>query len=253
MKKTALILLAALALIPAVPGQDEERVQKLFRDAIQAMGGDVFLNVKDMVSEGQYFFFNAQGDSSGLIKYADYTRLPDKSRFELGNRKRELDISVFNLEKNEGWIQEGQKPTREATEQEMRDFKNSANNSIDNIFRFRCKDPQNKLFYMGPGEGHDLTMESVKIIDPENEEVTVYFSRLSKLPVKTEFRRINKKGVRERVVDEFSRWHEAQGVKTPMRIDRYVNGRRASQQFILKITYNNNLPDSVFSKPVPPK
>jgi len=253
MKKAALIVLAAVAMIPGVSGQDEDRIQKMFQDAIQAMGGDDFLNVKDMVSEGQYFAFNIQGDSSGLIKFSDYTKLPDKNRFELGNRKRELDITVFNLEKNEGWIQEGQKPTRDATAQEMKEFKGSANHSIDNIFRSRYKDPQNKLFYIGPGEGHDVTLEMVKIIDPENDEVTIYFDRISKLPAKTESRRINKKGVRERVVDEFSQWHAIQGVNTPMRVDSYVNGRRISQQFILKITYNNNLPDSFFSKPVPPK
>jgi hypothetical protein len=56
-----------------------------------------------------------------------------------------------------------------------------------------------------------------------------------------------------RVVDEFSQWHVIQGINTPLRIDGFLNGRRASQTFVLKITYNNNLQDSFFSKPVPPK
>jgi hypothetical protein len=42
-------------------------------------------------------------------------------------------------------------------------------------------------------------------------------------------------------------------VLTPLRTDGYVNKRRSFQSFILKITYNNDLPDSFFSKPVPPK
>ncbi len=253
MKKILLTFLAAVVFIPLAQSQDEETIQKLFKDAIEALGGDAFLKVTDMVSDGQYFAFNNQGDSSGLIKYADYTKLPDKSRFELGNRKKELDITVFNLEKNEGWILEGQKETRNATPAEMKDFRSSVNHSIDNIFRFRCKDPQNKLFYLGPGEGQDVTLDMVKIIDPENDEVTIYFDRISKLPAKTEYRSVNSKGVRERHVQEFSQWHVIQGVNTPMRIDGYVNGRRSFQQFVLKINYNNNLPDSFFSKPVPPK
>jgi hypothetical protein len=52
---------------------------------------------------------------------------------------------------------------------------------------------------------------------------------------------------------EFSQWHMIQGVNTALRIDTFLNGRPAAQQFILKITYNNNLQDSFFAKPVPPK
>ena len=93
----------------------------------------------------------------------------------------------------------------------------------------------------------------VKLLDPENDEVTIYFDRNSKLPAKIEYRSVNKRGVRLRNVDEFSQWHVIQGVNTPLRIDGSVNGRRSSQVFPLKITYNNSLPDSYFSKPEPPK
>jgi hypothetical protein len=253
MKKIALMLMAAIIWGSSAGSQDEGKAQKLFQEAIQAMGGEAFLKVADMVSEGHYFMFDPQGESSGLIKYSDSTKLPDKSRFELGNKKKDLDITVFNLEKKEGWILEGQKPTREATPEETKRFKDSVNHSIDNIFRFRYQDPQNKLFYLGPGEGHDVTLEMVKLIDPENDEVILYFDRISKLPAKAEFRRINRKGVRQQIVNEFSQWHMIQGVNTPMRIDGYMNGRREFQQFILKIAYNNSLKDSFFSKPIPSK
>jgi hypothetical protein len=93
----------------------------------------------------------------------------------------------------------------------------------------------------------------VKIVDEENDEVTVYFDRISKLPAKIEFRDVSSKGIRQRIINEFSQWHKIQGVNTALRIDGNINGRRAYQQFILKINYNNNLPDSFFSKPVRPK
>jgi hypothetical protein len=253
MKKTALIFWVAVVLVPMVRSQSEDRSRKLFQDAIQAMGGDSFINVTDIVSEGRYFMFNLEGDSSGLIRFSDYTKLPDKSRYELGNRKKELDITVFNLEKNEGWILEGQKPTKAATPAEMKNFKRAVNHSLENIFRFRYKDPLNKLFYLGAGEGRDVMLDMVKIIDPENDEVIVYFDRISKLPAKIESREVDNKGLRLRVVDEYSQWSMKQGVNTPLRIDGYANGRRSSQRFIEKIQYNNNLQDNFFSKPVPAK
>jgi hypothetical protein len=187
------------------------------------------------------------------IKFVDYTRLPDKSHHESGNRKSELEITVFNLEKNEGWIYDPAKGTREAKPDEMKEFRNVVKHSMDTIFRYRYKDPENKFFYLGPGEGHDVTLEMVKILDPENDETTVYLDRISKLPAKIEYREVNSRGIRVRIVDEFSQWHMIQGVNTPMRVDSSINGRRGSQTFVLKITYNNGIPDSLFSKPIPPK
>ena len=96
-------------------------------------------------------------------------------------------------------------------------------------------------------------MDMVQIVDPENDETTVYFDRISKLPAKIEYGEVNSHGVRMRVVDEYSRWLVKQDVNTPFRIDSSINGRRASQTYFDKITYNNNLQDSFFSKPVPPK
>jgi hypothetical protein len=246
-------LIIVFLLTPNGHSQDEGSVQKLFRDAIAAMGGETYLAVKDVASEGQYFMFNRDGDSSGLIRFSDYTKLPDKSRFELGNNKKDVDITVFNLERSEGWIKEGQKETRAAKPEEMKDFKAEANHSLDNIFHFRYKNPQDKIFYLGPGEGPDLTLELAKIIDPENDETIIYFDRDSKLPVKVESRRLSNKGVRQRIVEEYSQWHVIQGVNVPMRIEEFINGRRASQQFITKITFNNHLQDEFFSKPVPIK
>ena len=254
-KMRELIGICCFVLIFASPvrSQDGDKALSLFEDAVEAMGGEAFLNVRDMVSDGNYFIFNRDGASSPLIKFKDYTKLPDKSRHELGNKKKELEITVFNLGKNEGWILEGQKDTRDATPDEMRDFKNAVKHSIETIFRYRYKDPDTKKFYLGPGTGSDVTLEMVKLVDPENDEVTVYIDRITKLPVKIEFKNVTKKGVRQRVVNEFSNWHVIQGVNTPLRIDGYANGRRAFQQFIIHIEYNTNIPDSTFSKPVPPK
>jgi len=247
------LLALAFTVLPLAQAQDEERIRQLFEGAIDKMGGDAFLQVTDIVSEGNYFFFDRDGNSSGLIKYSDYTKLPDKSRFELGNKKNMLDVTVFNLEKNEGWILEGQKETRDAKPEEMKDFKAAVKHSLDNILRFRYRDSANKLFYLGAGAGMDVQFELVKILDPENDEVTLYFDRMSKLPAKLEYRSVNSRGIRQLHREEFSQWLEYQGVYTPLRMDHFINGYKYSQMYITKITYNNNLPESFFSKPIPPK
>jgi hypothetical protein len=253
MKKLVLTICLTIAFAPLSRSQDSDVVKKLFEDAIDAMGGGKYLNVTDIVTEGQMFGFDAEGGSSLPIKYFDNTKFPDKSHFEVGSDRKKRDITVFNLEKNEGWILEGDRETRSAKPEEMAEFRNAVRHSLDMICRFRYKDPENKLFYLGAGEGKDITLEMVKIVDPENDEVIIYFDRISKLPAKIEYRDTNNKGVRQRHVEEYSQWHVFQGINTPLRIDRSINGRRDSQNFILKITYNNNLPDSLFVKPERPK
>ncbi len=257
MKKALFLCISFLFVVfvsTALYAQDEEKIQKLFQDAIQAMGGDAYANVKDMTSEGNFFFFNREGDSSGLVKFTDYTRLPDKSRFELGNKKKARDIRVFDLEKDQGWVLEYPKDVRPATPQEIKEFRTDVKHNIDNILHFRWKDPANKLFYLGPGEGSDVTLEMVKILDPENDEVTVYFDRVSKLPARVEYRSVNSKtGVRERIVQEFSQWVAMDGVNTPLRVDTLINGRKAYQSSTIKISYNTNIPDALFTKPEQPK
>lgn len=256
-RETCCRTLLPLLLLPAVAlpvlGQDEERIQKLFAAAIAEMGGDAYLNVTDSVSEGNYFVFDRDGDSSGLIKFNDYTKYPNKSRFELGNKKNTREVTVFNLETNEGWVLEGQKETREATPQEMKSYHDAVKHSLENILRIRYKDPRNKLFYLGPGTGSEVRLEQVQILDPENDTVTVYFDRMSRLPAKIEYKGLDSRGVPLRHVEEYYQWHEIQGAKIPLRIDHFVNGRKSSQLFVTKITLNNGLPDSFFSKPVPPK
>jgi len=256
MRKPAPIVILILLFcgLSPVRGQDPdaERIQKLFQDAILNLGGDTYLKVTDMVSNGNYFQFDRDGNSSGLIKFDDWTKLPDKSRFELGNRKKERDVTVFNLEKNQGWILEGQKDTRDATPAEMQDFKNAVKHTIETIFRYRYKNSDTRLFYMGVSDT-DVKLEAVKLLDTDNDEVTIYFDRLSKLPAKLEYQVIDKRGIHYRETQEFSQWHSIQGINTPLRIDTYRNGRQLSQQFILKIEYNTGLQDSFFSKPVPPK
>jgi len=242
-----------LALAPLLPAQDEEKITKLFEDAIAAMGGKAYLDVKDMVTEGNYFIFNRDGDSSGLIKYFDWTTLPNKSHNEIGNKKKLRDVTVFDLDKNVGWILEGQKETRDATPEEMKSFKKAVNHALDNIMRTRWKDPANKLFYLGPGEGRDLQLDQVQLIDPENDTVTVFFDRIKKLPAKIEYKDVSARGVQLRQVDEFDQWHMIQGVNTPMRLDGFTNGRKRSQLFVTSIQYNTGIPDAMYTKPLPPK
>ncbi|PYV07504.1 MAG: hypothetical protein DMG07_28620, partial [Acidobacteria bacterium] len=122
-------------------------------------------------------------------------------------------------------------------------FKDAVKHAIDNIFRARWKDPANKLFYLGPGEGRDVQLDQVQLLDPENDTVTIFFDRVKKLPAKIEYKDVSQRGVNQRHVEEYDQWHVISGVNVPL----------PSQLYVTNITFNNNMPDSLFSKPISPK
>jgi len=56
MKLRMSLMVCLLAMLPQPAPAQEERIQKLFQDAIEAMGGATYLDVKDIVSEGTIFY-----------------------------------------------------------------------------------------------------------------------------------------------------------------------------------------------------
>lgn len=249
-------LLLCLCLLPSLLAQEgkdskDARATQAIEKAINALGGQAFLQVKDITSSGKYYRFR-KGQNSLPISYQDQTRLPDKSRYEEGGKK-DRDVYVFNLEAGKGWILETQKGVREAEKEEVDRFKKTVKHAMENVLRTRYKDPSIRLFYYGPGEvSSKKRSEAVELLDDENDSVIVYFDLSNHYPLKIEYTETDPTGRKSKVEEEFSNWHNVQGVMTPFRIDTYVDGEESAERFVDRIAYNNNLPDSLFTKPPPP-
>ena len=99
MKRLSLILLALCSLAAGqsstgasvTPAGDESTIKAraLINQAIQALGGNAYLNVVDSSMEGRtYSMHHGQATSSGLIFFRD-TKFPDKERTDL-TKKRDV-------------------------------------------------------------------------------------------------------------------------------------------------------------------
>ena len=241
------LLITLIFLNLSVGAQQNEKVQALVDRAIEAMGGDKYLSVKDYSSEGRYYVIRE--NRQGWAEFLDWTQLPSRSRFELG-KKSDKETTIFDLEAGKGWIMYGDFEVKPASEEQLEEFKRASKRSLENLFRFRIKEEGVTLHYMGAEIINGRKpVEMIQLIDAENDILKIYFEESSGLPYRLEYDGVENHGRKVRIFEEYSNWHVIQGVKTPLRIDRLTAGEPSSQLFINKITYNSGLPNGLFIEP----
>ncbi|HEV8132574.1 MAG TPA: hypothetical protein VGQ81_15115 [Acidobacteriota bacterium] len=261
LKRVSFILLCSLTVHaqdstkkPSDKETAQQRARAVIERSIAAMGGDRFRQVREIQSKGHFFLFK-DGQTAGLAKYIDYTRLPDKSRNQTGEGKNK-EIAIFDLSANKGWHQEGKSIIKEATPDEVRQFRQTVRHAWENLLRGRLDEPGMTFFYYG---SEDITgkgeVEAVEMIDAENDSVLFYCDLKTHLPTRMEYTSVDRRGEKHKEATEFYNWHLVQGVMTPHRQDNFSDGQSSSQLFIDEITYNPKpaLSDALFSKPVPEK
>ncbi|MBI4456157.1 MAG: hypothetical protein HY644_09685 [Acidobacteria bacterium] len=239
---------------PTEKEQVRQKALSVIERSIESMGGPRFRQVQEIKSKGHYYVFK-DGQTAGVAKYFDYTRLPDKSRFQLGEGKNR-EVTIFDLSTNKGWHLEGKNDIKEASAEEIRQFRQTVRHSVENLLRKRLQEPGMNFFYYGSGEvsGRD-DVEAVEMIDAENDSVLIYFDLKTYLPSRLEYVTVDARGNKRREAVEFYIWHSMEGVMTPLRLDNYTGGQLSSQLFVDEITYRPTpaFNDALFSRPTPEK
>ena len=91
---------SCLAQSDAATPHADEKAEQIVQKAIQAIGGDAYLNVKTVIGRGFYTDYH-DGVSGVPLRFVDYIAYPDRERTEFsgdGNR-----IIQTNYQ-NEGWM-----------------------------------------------------------------------------------------------------------------------------------------------------
>src|SRR5215467_14248266 len=105
---------------------------------IDALGGQTFLDVKDIHTTGRFFAFT-RGELSGGDLFSDYIKFPDMERTEFGGAKNKSN--TINRGK-EGQKVEGKKDPEQQTPGEVEDFLKEFKTSLDYVLRFVVGDRQ---------------------------------------------------------------------------------------------------------------
>jgi hypothetical protein len=246
----ALVLLAATVLAPAqtttvlTPQKSAQRARQLIQEAIQALGGQGYLNVRDQTCVAQVSFFGHSGALDNYEKIYDYSIEPDKERIEYSSKRNIID--VFNGK--HGWtLDHG--GVSDASPEALADYQAGLHRDINYLFRHRLNEPGLIFRYAGPDVVDLKQVQWVEIVDEQDQTTRIALDLFSHLPIRAVY--ITRDPVtreRNEEVEYFSNYQPVQGVETPFQDTRVRNGQKTFQAFIAHCSYNTGLEPSLFTK-----
>jgi hypothetical protein len=231
---------------PSIP-VDEQSVRKaraVLDQGIQALGGEAYLNWKDMTQEGRaYSFHHGEPNSMGTLFWR-FKKFPDKERVEV-TKKRDV-IEIFNGDKGYEVTYKGVRNLDE--KDELTPYLRRRHFSLDLVLRDWLNQPGIALFYEGQTVAAQKETDQVTIMNAKNEAVTLNFDINTHLPVKKSFVWRDPVDKQRNVEEEiYDNYRLAQGIMTPYDVTRTFNGDMAAQSFLTQASYNQNVSDTMFN------
>jgi hypothetical protein len=229
----------------SVTPADQENVRKartLLDQAIQALGGQAFLNIHDIEQEGRtYSFHHGQPTSNGVLFWR-FVEVPDKERIELTKQR---DVAyLYTGNKGFEVTYKGPHPIEK---KELEDYLRRRKFSLETLLRSWINDPSVALFYDGNSLAGNLPAQQITLINSKNEAVSISFDVETHLPLKKNYTWRDPVDKERNVEEEiFDNYRLVQGVMTPYGFTRYFNGDMQTQRFVNSVHFNQGLNEAMF-------
>jgi hypothetical protein len=238
---------SAPAKVPSMPanrGNDEENARQartLLDQAIQALGGQAYLNVHDMEQQGRTYSFH-HGSASGGVVFWRFVEYPDKERVEVTPQR---DVAVLYI--GEKGYELTYKGPHAVEKKDLDDYLRRRRLSLETVLRTWVNDPTVALFYDGNALAGNLPAQQVTLINAKDEAVSLFFDLDSHLPIKKSHKwrdPVDKdRNVEEEIYDNYK---PVQGIMTPYSFTRYYNGDMQTQRFLNSIHYDEGVNETMF-------
>jgi hypothetical protein len=236
---------AAQTTAPALPidQQNAAKARALLEQAIEALGGNAYLNIEDMTQQGRtYSFHHGEPTGAGGLFWRFY-RFPDKERIEL-TKKRDV-IYVYRGDQG---FEITYKGVRADDAKTVTDIMRRRNYSLDWVLRRWLHEPGMALFYDGPKVAAQKDVQQVTLMNTRDQAVILFLDSSTHLPVKKSFSWRDPTDKERNIEEEiYDNYRPVEGVMTPFSITRFYNGDMAGQRFLNSVSYNTGLSDSLFN------
>jgi hypothetical protein len=225
-----------------VDQENSRKARALIDQAIQALGGPVYLNIRDREQQGRtYSLHHGQQTSNGVLFWS-FSEFPDKERVELTKERDVAELYVGN--KGYELTYKGVHPIEE---KDLVDYMRRRRYSLDTVLRTWINDPGVIFLYEGNATAAQHPALQVTLINSKDESVTLYFDADTHLPVKKTFTwrdPVDKqKNLEEEIYDNY---REVSGIMVPYNVTRYFNGDMAGERFVFSATVNQGLDRAMF-------
>ena len=206
------------------------------------MGGQTYLNIRDVQQEGRTFsFYHGRPSGTGALFWR-FVEYPDKERLEV---TKERDVA-YVYTGNKGYEVTFKGP-HAVEKKDLDDYLRHRRLSLETILRTWVHDPSVALFYEGNALAGNVLAQQLTLINSKDEAVKLFLDMDTHLPLKKSHTwrdPVDKeRNVEEEVYDNYK---PVQGVMTYYSFTRYYNGDMQSQRFINSIQYNQGLNPAMF-------
>jgi hypothetical protein len=227
---------------PVAPDQENTRRAKSIIDqGIEALGGPVYLTIRDREQQGRGYSFHHGRESGGGVFWS-FSEFPDKERVELTKERDIAQLYVGNKAYELTY-----KGARPIDQKDVDDYLRRRRFSLDMVLRTWVNDPGIVLLFDGPAIAAQHSASQVTLINSKNESVTLYFDTDTHLPVKKSFSWRDPVDKQKNLEEEvYENYKSVAGIMAPYNVTRYFNGDMASQRFMNSITINQGLDQVMF-------
>jgi len=227
--------------------QTTQTAKQLLDSMINALGGEEFLSVKDIRTNGRFFTFKRDEIATSDF-YVDYVKFPDMERTEFGREKLKTIQINHGLE---GWVvappkDKGDPEVRTQSPAQTEDFLDNFRTSFDYVMRFVVPNPKASLINTGSEVVDFKRADVLEIRDPQKNLMRVYIDRTTLIPVKVQTRLSDESILHEEV---YANWHRFDGVMTPLMVVRYKDGIKSMEIRAEAAKFDSGLDDSLFAPP----
>jgi hypothetical protein len=237
---------------PAPTAEEIEKAEEIIKRAIEVLGGNAYLNVRNTVGRG-FFSPYKDGKSEPPLRFVDYIVFPDKERTEFKGAGGKLIQTNFS---GKGWLFDGAAKTiKDMSAAQVEKFKISMRTSVDNLLRGWWRKEGGQITYAGRREaGLARRNQTVRLTYPDGFWVEYEFGAKDGLPAKV----LYKRKVKRPDIDEMEEVAEEDRLYSPLTfdgitalfiIDHYRAGAQTGRINYEKIEFNQPIPDSLFAKP----
>jgi hypothetical protein len=237
--------------------EQDKRGRILLDQMVTALGGEAWLNRRDMSQVGHSSqFFHGAPNGNNVEFHAEH-RFPTASLTEAdrvgflverGMIMPGKKIDVVQVWTNDNGYEVTFKGRTSLPKDQVEDYFRRRAHSIENVIRVWIKAPGVMIVYGGSSMVERRQTDQISILSANNDAVTIDLDATTHLPLRRTFQWRNTTFKdHDEDAEEYDAYHTIQGLPTPFTISRYHNGDLAAQRFFTKVEYNTNLGPELFN------
>ncbi len=247
-----------------LPEQSAAKARQLLQQVITALGGQVYLNVRDTQCDGRTAQFGTAGTLMGFTLFRDLWLLPDKNRVEYFTKGEHTIlgfligsddllithggamITVFNGK--EGWSLD-KSGVSEQPEDLIKNFNEQVTSGMNNMLRRRMNEPGVEVQYAGTDLIDLKEAEWIEFTDSEHRVMRLAIDKYTHLPLRwVVATRDPETRVTTENITSYTQYMALNGVKSPLSVEFSRNDRKMTQTFLTECKYNSDLAPQLFTR-----